>query len=159
VTDADLADRIARQETAEEVRNLAAAYADACDAKDLEALRGILAPDVVVSVPGRSWRGTDDVVSFYATAWAASPDRSRHFMTNVATRSLEVDRAEATSYFLYVTTQDGRSMVGWGAYRDTFVRRDGRLVFQSKHIDMDLLADLDEGWAKQFTGPPGTVPS
>jgi ketosteroid isomerase-like protein len=159
VTDADLADRLARQETAEDVRNLAAAYAEACDTKDVDGLRALLAPDVVLSMRDQSWNGIDDVVSLYAAAWEASADRSRHFVTNVATRLLEADRAEATSYCLYFTTHDGRSMVGWAAYRDTFVRHDGRLVFLSRHIDIDVLADLDEGWAKQLAGPPTTVPS
>ena len=38
-----------------------AAYADACDAQDLDQLEAIFAPDVVVSVPGMSWGGLDAV--------------------------------------------------------------------------------------------------
>lgn len=145
--DEDLTRRIERLETAEDVRALAAAYADACDANDLEALRAISAPDVVVSVPGMQWTGVEEVLGFYRAAWAGNSNPSRHFMTNIAMTSLEADRAEATSSFLYVTAVDGASKVGWGAYRDTFVRHDGKLVLQSKHIQMDLLVDLSEGWA------------
>jgi len=143
----DLERRLARLETAEEVRGLAAAYALACDRKDLERMRAILAPDVVVSVPGQAWTGVEEALGFFAAAWEANPTPSRHFMTNVAMRKLEPDRAEATSYFLYVSAFGEASQIGWGTYDDTFVRHDGRLVFHTKHIDMDLLVDLDDGWA------------
>jgi uncharacterized protein (TIGR02246 family) len=145
--DGDLALRVARLETAEEVRALAAAYADACDANDLAAIEAITAPDVVLSVPGQEWRGTDEVLEFYRASWAANSSPSRHFMTNVAVTVREPDRAEATSSFLYVSSIDGQSTIGWGAYRDTFTRLGGTLVFQSKHFDMDVMTNLDEGWA------------
>jgi uncharacterized protein (TIGR02246 family) len=149
--DGDLAHRIARLETAEEVRALVAAYADVCDANDLEGIRTIMAPDVVLSVPGQQWSGTDEVLEFYRASWAANSNPSRHFMTNVAMAVLEPDRAEATSSFLYLSTIDGRSTIGWGAYRDTFTRRDGVLVFQSKHFDMDVMTNIEEGWAEALT--------
>ena len=54
---------------------------------------------------------------------------------------------EARAYFLYVTgTGVDESKIGWGSYRDTYVRHDGRLLLQSKHITMDLLVDAREGW-------------
>jgi ketosteroid isomerase-like protein len=147
---ATLEERVARLETAEEVRNLAAAYGRACDHHDLDAIRKMFHPDAVLSVPGQSWSGADDVVGFYRGAWGDQPSPSRHFMAGVATSNLEADRAESTSYFSYVTTVDGQSNVGWGEYRDTFVRHDGRMVFGSKHIEMDLLVDVNDGWAKEL---------
>ena len=152
----DLGERIAALETAEDVRRLAAAYAAACDAKDLDAIRAITAPDFVVSVPGQAWSGIEEAVGFYAAAWAGSDAPSRHFMTNIATTSLTGDGAEATSYFFYVTVLGDRSQVGWGTYHDTFVRRDGRLVFSAKHIEMDLLANLDEGWGDLWAVAAGS---
>jgi uncharacterized protein (TIGR02246 family) len=147
MADDDLTLRIARLETAEEVRGLCAAYADACDANDLDAIRAIMAPDVVLSVPGQQWSGTDEVIEFYRASWEANSNPSRHFMTNVRMRVLEPDRAEATSSFLYVSTIGGGSTIGWGAYRDTFTRVDGALVFQSKHFDMDVMTSVEDGWA------------
>ncbi len=143
----ELEERLARQEAAEDVRTLVAAYADACDAQDLNRLEAIFAPDVVVSVPGMSWEGLDAVRGFFRDAWSASPYPSRHFISNVAMRRLEPGRVEATAYFLYVTSSgDDGSKIGWGSYRDTYVRHDGRLVVQAKHITMDLLVDAREGW-------------
>src|SRR5215218_2481058 len=112
--DGDLALRVARLEVAEEVRALAAAYADACDANDLEAVKAIMVPDVVLSVPGQEWRGTEEVLEFYRASWAANSNPSRHFMTNVAVTVQQPDRAEATSSFLYVSSIDGQSTIGWG---------------------------------------------
>ena len=123
----------------------------ACDAQDLDAIRAIVTPDVVVSVPGQDWSGVEEAIGFYAAAWEASPAPSRHFMTNIAMTSLEPDRAEATSYFLYLSASGGQSRVGWGTYHDTFARVGGRLVFRTKHIDMDLLVDLDRGWAEELS--------
>ena len=142
-------------EAAEDARTLVAAYADACDAQDLGQIEAIAAPDVVVSVPGASWTGVEAVLGFFRDNWAASPYPSRHFISNVAMRRLEPDRVEATAYFLYVTSSGAdESKVGWGSYRDEYVRLDGRLVLQSKHIAMDLLVDAREGWgaAMRSTG-------
>jgi uncharacterized protein (TIGR02246 family) len=142
-----LEQRLARQEAAEEVRSLVSTYADACDAQDLDRLRSILAPDVELSVPGMSWSGVEAVLGFFRDAWSASPYPSRHFITNVAMRELDADRVASTAYFLYVTsTGDDGSKIGWGAYRDVHVRHDGVLRLQAKHIEMDLLVDVRDGW-------------
>ena len=148
-------ERIGRLEAAEETRTLVAAYADACDAQDLSLMASILADDVVVSVPGARWTGTDAVLGFFRDNWSASPYPSRHFITNVAMRHLEPDLTESTAYFLYVTSSgDEESKVGWGSYRDTYARHDGRLLLQTKHITMDLLVDARDGWgaAMRHTG-------
>jgi ketosteroid isomerase-like protein len=147
VTTSSTEERLARLEAAEETRTLVAAYADACDAQDLSQLAASLAADVVVSVPGMTWTGTDAVLGFYRDNWSASPYPSRHFISNVAMHRLEPDRVEATAYFLYVTSSgDDESKIGWGSYRDTYVRHDGRLLLQTKHITMDLLVDARDGW-------------
>lgn len=138
--------RLGRLEAAEETRTLVAAYADACDAQDLSLIAAIVADDVVVSVTGGKWAGIDAVLGFFRDSWSASPYPSRHFITNVAMRKLEPDHTESTAYFLYVTCGDEESKVGWGSYRDTYARHDGRLLLQTKHITMDLLVDAREGW-------------
>ena len=148
---ASIEERLARLETAEEVRTLEAEYAVAVDMNDVDRVLALCAPDIVLRVGDASWSGHDEVRQFFSDAWAANPNASRHFITNVATTRLEPDAAEATACFFYVTAIDGRSMVGWGWYADECVRRDGRLVFGSRRIHMDLLADLDSGWAEQFT--------
>ena len=113
MTTSSTEDRLARIEAAENVRTLVAAYADACDAQDLSGIQAIVASDVVVSVPGMSWTGSDAVLGFFRDNWSASPYPSRHFITNVAMRRLEPDRVDATAYFLYVTSGgDDESKIG-----------------------------------------------
>jgi 3-phenylpropionate/cinnamic acid dioxygenase small subunit len=146
-TSLSLEERLARQEAAEEVRSLVTLYAEACDSQDLERLRSILAPDVELSVPGASWSGVEPVLGFFRDAWAASPYPSRHFITNVAMRELDADRVASTAYFLYVTTSgDDGSKIGWGSYRDRYMRHDGALRLHAKYMDMDLLVDVRDGW-------------
>ena len=143
-----LEERVARQEAAEEVRALVAAYAAACDAKDLQQLEAICCPEVVVSVPGASWTGLGEALGFFHDAWAASPAPSRPFITNVAFRRLEPDHVEGTASFLYVTAADqDTSKIGCGSYHDHYVRHGGRMALRSKHINMDLLVDVRDGWS------------
>jgi uncharacterized protein (TIGR02246 family) len=151
---ATLEERVARQEAAEEVRALVAAYADACDAQDLDQLAAIFAPDITVSVAGGSWTGPDEALGFFRDAWAANPYPSRHFITNLALRRLEPDRVEATSYFLYLsTTENDESKIGWGSYQDCYVRHDGRMTLLSKHIAMDPIVDGRDGWGPAMQRP------
>jgi uncharacterized protein (TIGR02246 family) len=144
-------DRLARLETAEDVRRLFAAYARACDTRDADAAGAIMHDDVELTVPDFSWRGRQAVVGFFGDAWSGVTTPQRHFITNIALDRLEPDSAAATAYFLHVTADGDRSLLGWGSYRDTFTRRDGVLLVQTKHIEMDLQVDLAEGWATTLT--------
>jgi hypothetical protein len=146
---AELERRVACQETAEDARTLVSRYASACDTHDLGQIGAMFATDAVVSVPNDSWIGLDEVRRFYREAWAASPGPSRHFITNVAMSDLQQSRVDVTAYLLYVTaTGDGVSQIGWGSYRDRYARQGDRLVVQSKHIVLDLVVDVREGWAE-----------
>jgi uncharacterized protein (TIGR02246 family) len=150
----DLEQRVARQEAAEEVRALVADYAAACDAHDLEQLEAIFSPDITVSVPGASWTGPDETLGFFRDAWAASPYPSRHFITNVALRRLGPDYVEATSYFLYLSTAENHaSKIGWGSYHDCYVRHEGRMALRSKHIAMDPIVEVRDGWGPAMQRP------
>lgn len=140
------ADRLARLEVAEDIRNLVTAYAAAADAEDVAALAAIFAPGMVLTTAHRDCRGRDAVLDFFRVAFAAGPSPKRHFITNVAIDLSGAD-AVASSYFVYVTAKPGTPLIGWGRYRDTFARRDGRLVFIAKSIDVELEVDAREGWA------------
>jgi hypothetical protein len=109
-----------------------------------------------LSVPGASWSGVETVLGFFRDAWSVSPYPSRHFITNVAMRELDADRVTSTAYFLYVTsTGDDGSKIGWGSYRDRYVRCGGALRLQAKHIEMDLLVDVRDGWGAALRGAAG----
>jgi ketosteroid isomerase-like protein len=133
----NLEERLACQETAEDVRRLLAAYAGACDTHDLAALAEILHPDVELIVAGQSWHGPRDVLDFFQGRWADAPRPQRHFLTNIALHHLEPASAEATAYFLHLTADGDRPLIGWGSYRDAFSRHEGALLLRTKEITMD----------------------
>jgi hypothetical protein len=133
----NLEERVACLETAEEVRRLLAAYAGACDVHDLAALSTILHPDVELIVADRSWHGPGDVLDFFRSHWADAAGPQRHFLTNIALHRLEPAGAEATAYFLHLTADGDRPLIGWGSYHDTFSRQDGVLLLRTKEIAMD----------------------
>jgi ketosteroid isomerase-like protein len=141
------ANRLARLEIAESARNLVASYAAAVDAEDAGALAAIFAPDMELSTPHRHCPDRDAVLEFYRGTFARSRSPKRHFITNVA-----VDQSGgqpvASSYFVFVTAEEGQPLIGWGRYRDTFGWRDGRLVFVAKWIETELQVDVREGWAE-----------
>jgi uncharacterized protein (TIGR02246 family) len=145
-------ERVARLETAEEVRGLLATYARACDRRDLDGVAAVLDPDAVLTAGDHSWLGRDEVVAFLRAQWSGDPAPQRHFISTIALDRVTPNDAEATSYFLHVTAAAGRSLIGWGSYRDTFVRHDGVLVFRTKDITMDVQVGLDEGWAAALMG-------
>jgi hypothetical protein len=137
-------DRLARLETAEEVRGVLAAYARACDERDLDALTAILHPDVVLTVGTQWWRGRDEVLGFFRGHWESSETPQRHFVTNVAFHELAPDRAEATAYLLHVTVDGDGPRLSCGSYRDTFIRLDGSVLLKELDIALELWIDLRE---------------
>lgn len=153
--DTTQAERISRLETAEDLRRLIVAYATACDAQDPEMLRPVFASSIVLTAPGMSISGLDDVLGFYRDVWTSALVPRRHFVTNTSIDELSADEALATSYFLFVSAADSTPKIGWGTYRDRFARRDGRLVFTSKHIVVELDVDVRAGWANEFAAAFG----
>ncbi len=148
----DIVHRLARLEAAEDARNLMAAYATACDAEDVLALSAIFAPDMVLETPHRRCEGREAVLDFYREAFATGASSKRHFVTNVI-----VDRSGpqlvGRAYFIVVSADGDRPLVGWGHYRDTFAERDGRLVFVTKWIELELQVDARQGWAELMSRP------
>jgi hypothetical protein len=151
-----LEERLARYETAEEARGLIAAYAGAIDVQDPEALRRIFAPEIVITAGEMVIRGRDEAVNFFVDYWSSYPATRRHFISNVAMMELAPSRAEATSYFLFVSTVEAAPMIGWGTYRDTFERQaDGELRFSAKDMAVELDVDVRLGWADELARADG----
>src|SRR5436190_14654320 len=94
--------RLARQETAEDVRSVFAAYARAVDAQDPQALRPVFAEDVVLTAGAASFAGLDAVIGFFSEYWSSYPAVRRHFVTNVDVSPRSSSGADATASFLFV---------------------------------------------------------
>jgi len=153
-----LEERVARQETAEDVRGLFASYRWAVDAQDPAGLTPIFSPDIVVTAGGTTFDGLDAAISFFSESWS-SPAVRRHFITNVAITDLGPSSATASASFLVVSAAGGDPRVGWGTYAARFDRDDAGTLRYSA-IDMALEVDVDvrHGWGAELAvaGPAGS---
>lgn len=157
VSQLTIEERLARLEITDAARRLVVRYATACDAQDPDLLRPIFASDVVLTSPGLSRSGIDDVLGFYRDVWSRSSIARRHFITNTEVDVSNADSASARSYFLFVSSDDTTPQIGWGTYQDTFERRDGTLLFTRKHIVVELDVDVRRGWATELAAAFGTT--
>lgn len=106
-------------------------YASAVDAKDLAALRELLAPDVVLVRPDGTYHGVEAFLATYAAAIGPGTPSSRHLVTNIDPRP-EGDVIHVRAYFLAAFDEGAAARLVWGRYEDVLAERDGRLVFQKK---------------------------
>ena len=142
----DLAARVARLEAIEVAKATTARYARACDTKDIEALRTeVFTDDAVLRLPTRELHGIDAIAKSYRRAFEAHGPR-RHFIVNHIAERAESDLVELASYFVFVS-QDGSSVIGWGAYRDIIVIDGPVGRIRDKTILVDVYTNLDDGWA------------
>ena len=138
--------RLDRLELAEEARSLAARYARACDARDLDELESVFAPDAVLETPHRALTGRDAVLGFYRDALKPEVTQ-RHFLTNQQVEHVAPGVVRLRSYFLYTSAGDATSVLGWGTYVDDVERRDGGAVVVRKAIEVLSSNDVRTGWA------------
>lgn len=143
----ELAQRLERLERIEAAKVAVARYGRAIDAKDLGALADeVFTPDVLLRIPGAEYRGTEDVIAFFRGAFEAAPGTRRHFLANHVAEPVGDDTVDIASYFFFVSADD-ESVIGWGAYRDLVVVRDGVGWTAEKTIELDVATTLDQGWA------------
>jgi hypothetical protein len=143
----DLAARVRRLELIELAKLASATYGRAVDRKDVDDLRhNVFTREVVLRTPRAEYRGINDVLAFFAGAFAAEPGTRRHFLANQIAEVVGLDRVQIDSYFFFVSA-DARSVIGWGAYRDLVVIRDDEARIAEKEIDLDVHTDLATGWA------------
>jgi hypothetical protein len=150
MTEDDLVARVRRLELIELAKVASANYGRAVDRKDVDELRrDVFTADVVLRTPRDEYRGVDDVLAFFAGAFASEPGTRRHFLANQIAAVVGPDRVQIDSYFFFVSA-DARSVIGWGAYRDLVVVRDDEARIAEKEIDLDVHTDLAAGWAMTF---------
>jgi hypothetical protein len=98
-------------------------------------------------VPGHTYKGRDEVVSFYRQAWLDDPSQKTHFITNSTTEWLGSGRVAVDSYFLYTAAGDTSSVLGWGEYGDVVRVSEGPAAFEHKSISIRRSVDVRDGWA------------
>jgi len=107
----DLDARIARLEAESDIRRLKARYLNACDAKDVEAIRACFTPDAEIDFPPIGTFGVDGLIDVFTQMAATTPIVDVHQGHN---GEIEVDGDEARARWnLGYATYDPRS----GAFR------------------------------------------
>ena len=136
-------------ESATELGNLIARYAEAIDAGDFDAVAHLLDEAGVGGVDeGPLLRGRDEVRRLFASTARLYPDgtpRTKHVTTNLI---LEIDEpagtATARSYWTVLQAVPGLPLqpILAGRYHDRFARRDGRWRFSERRYLVDLVGDV-----------------
>jgi ketosteroid isomerase-like protein len=155
---ADLAVRLARLETVEEVQRLKAHYCDVCDdGYDPDALAALFTSDAVWD-GGRVGRfeGREAIRGFFARMPTVLSMAIHHVTNPSITVSDDGQRAEGRWYLLQAATLTAGNRPVWlaGRYHDRFERVEGRWLFSSITITTRFLAPYETGWGR----PPFAEP-
>ncbi|MCW6530947.1 nuclear transport factor 2 family protein [Sphingomonas lycopersici] len=103
----DLETRIARLEAESDIRRLKARYLNACDAKDVDAIRACFTPDAEIDFPPIGTFGVDGLIDVFTQMAATTPIVDVHQGHN---GEIEVDGDEAKARWnLGYATYDPRS--------------------------------------------------
>lgn len=124
---------MSRHDDLESIRRLMADYCFFTDARDLDRLCALFTEDFAFSGVFGERQGHAGIRALHE-ANRGRPGSSRHLTVN-SLIDVEGDSASARSYILVVSVQEGGiSPTFAGTYADSFVRRDGRWLFKSRHI-------------------------
>ncbi|MFK4105183.1 nuclear transport factor 2 family protein [Streptomyces sp. NPDC019531] len=115
-----------------DVQAAVAAYAQALDAGDIDALAGLFWPDGVAEIAGiGTFEGREAIKEGFAAFAPTQPQL--HLTANTVVTSVTGDEAAAVSNLAFLQ----RGEAGWavqlvGRYDDTLTRRDGVWRFQKR---------------------------
>ncbi|AYJ87065.1 nuclear transport factor 2 family protein [Sphingomonas paeninsulae] len=133
---ADLETRIARLEAESDIRRLKARYLNACDAKDVDAIRACFTPDAELDYQPLGKFGPDSLIEAFTTIALHSPIVDVHQIHNGEIEIIDADHASAR-WSLGFSTYDPREgsfrLMG-GFYYDEYIRTaNGWRVSKSRH--------------------------
>lgn len=141
---ADIAERLARLETADAIRALKLRYLRACDDKDTETMRGCFVPDGAHIHYDRigSFAGRDALVQCFAELACRDTLREMHFAGQADIRVLDADTALGSWDLAYLALDgaNGSRTFLTGRYADEYVRVDGVWLIRSTVFRTGLLS-------------------
>jgi hypothetical protein len=119
------------------------AYARAVDEGDIEVLRGLALPDVLLTRSDGTKQGIEAFLDLYR-AFAASPVQgSKHAITNVQAYPEGNGDVRALSYFqATMFDPDGQNRLVTGQYSDSMREVDGQLRFSHKRITIERVVAI-----------------
>lgn len=119
----DIETRLARLEAESDIRRLKARYLNACDAKDVEAIRACFTPDAVIDFPPLGEFDLDGLINIFTQMAATTPITDTHHGHNA---EIEVDGDIANGRWnLGFATYDPREntfRLLSGFYEDRYIR-------------------------------------
>ena len=122
------------------------AYARAVDQGDIEALRGLAVPDVLLTRSDGTKQGIEAFLDLYR-AFAASPVLgSQHAIINVQAFPEPDGDVRALSYFQATMFDPGaQTRLVVGQYSDSLREVDGQLRFSHKRIKVERVVEIASG--------------
>lgn len=122
------------------------AYARAVDEGDIEALRELAVPDVLLTRSDGTKQGIEAFLDLYR-AFAASPVQgSKHAITNVQAFPEPDGDVRALSYFHATMFDPGaQTRLVTGQYSDSLREVDGQLRFSHKRITVERVVTIPAG--------------
>ena len=122
------------------------AYARAVDEGDIEALRGLALPDVLLTRSDGTKQGIEAFLDLYR-AFAASPVQgSQHAIINVQAFPEPDGDVRALSYFQATMFDPGaQTRLVVGQYSDSLREVDGQLRFSHKRIKVERVVEIASG--------------
>ena len=122
------------------------AYARAVDQGDIEALRGLAVPDVLLTRSDGTKQGIEAFLDLYR-AFAASPVQgSKHAILNVQAFHEPDGDVRALCYFQAAMFDPGaQTRLVVGQYSDSLREVDGQLRFSHKRIKVERVVEIASG--------------
>jgi uncharacterized protein (TIGR02246 family) len=126
------------------IREVMARYCHALDACQFDKVAALFAPDGEWTTNYGAARGRDEIQALLDSVVpkpGEGPQR-KHYITNILI-TLDGDTARSHSDYLVVReSENGLLPVMGGAYKDTFVKRDGTWYFARKELDHHIFGDM-----------------
>jgi SnoaL-like domain len=129
------------------------AYARAVDEGDIEALRGLALPDVLLTRSDGTKQGIEAFLDLYRAFAASQAGGSKHAITNVQAYPEPDGGVRALSYFQATMFDPGapgrptQTRLVIGQYSDSMREVDGQLRFSHKRITIERVVAIPSGTA------------
>jgi len=136
----------------ESVRDLVARYNANGDSGRFDQVVELFAPDAVMEVDGREYRGRDEIRTIFTAAAESIRDRPgppivRH---HTSTLQIDVDGPGSAAARCYYQVLMAHGLDHWGRYIDQFGVVDGRWLFTRRREVLDGV--VPGGWAASTAG-------
>ena len=153
----ELADRIEKLESLEQIKKLKARYFRLLDEKKHDEFAALFTPDAVIVTDGITWSTPGEMASTIRSLTGAAPSVHHGHMPEIEVAGDTASGIWAMQDLLTFPATDGapEGHIGYGQYRETYLRIDGEWLIDSlvlTRFRMDPLAN----WVIDDAGAPSS---